>query len=238
MVHKIYGKKSSELYEGDLNMLEDLKKKLVKIAKEADESGLCKHKSGNFSIKDEKTSYIVVSPSGVAREDLTFHDICVVDMNANVIEIETNVKPTSELLMHLEAYKARPDINAIVHTHSRYATSFAVLKKEILPVIYEAMYYGGRTPVAPYERPGTKALAESIIEPIKISDACLLESHGVVTVDKNIEDALLKAQYVEEVAEVYYRTLMLNGRKEPESLPIEELKKWQYPSQIKNLKCK
>ncbi|MFD3158046.1 class II aldolase/adducin family protein [Haloimpatiens sp. FM7330] len=214
-------------------MLENLKKEVTKIAKKADIEGLCKHKSGNFSIRDKETGYIVVTPSGVAREDLTYNDICVVDMNANVIEINNSVKPTSELLMHIYAYKTRPDVYAVVHTHSRFATSFAVLNKEIPPIIYEAVYYGGIIPVAPYGRPGTKALAENIIEPLKKSDACLMQSHGVITVGSDIKDAYLKANYVEEVAEVYYRTLSMNGGKEPPILPMTELKKWQYPSYIK-----
>ncbi|MBU2699271.1 L-fuculose-phosphate aldolase [Sporomusaceae bacterium BoRhaA] len=210
-------------------MLEDLKKELTSIIKKADIAGLCQHKSGNMSLKDEKSGMILVTPSGIAREDLTYEDICVVDKDAKIIEMKDNVKPSSELLMHLTAYKARQDIQAVVHTHSRFATSFAVLNKPIPPIIYEAVYYGGVVPVASYGRPGTKELAESIIEPLKQADACLLQSHGVMTIGKDIEAAYLKAIYVEEVAEVYYRTLMLNGGKEPPVLTLDELKKWKYP---------
>ncbi|WP_373899323.1 class II aldolase/adducin family protein [Haloimpatiens sp. FM7315] len=213
-------------------MLENLKKQVVKVAQQADVSGLCKHKSGNFSIKDKDTNYVVVTPSGVAREDLTYHDICVVDLEANVVEIETDVRPTSELLMHLEAYKARPDINAIVHTHSHFATAFAVLAKPIPPIVYEVLCYGGHVPVASYGRPGTMALAKSVVEPLQSSDAVLLEAHGVLTVGEDIESALLKANYVEDTAEIYYRSLLLNGGKEPNILPLEELQNWQYPDQI------
>ena len=66
-------------------MLEDIKKKVVEIAKQADKAGLCKHKSGNFSIRDKKTGYIVITPSGVDREVLTYKDACVMDLDANVI---------------------------------------------------------------------------------------------------------------------------------------------------------
>lgn len=213
-------------------MLEELKKKVVEIAIEADKSGLCKHKSGNFSIRDKKSGYVVITPSGVAREKLTYRDVCVIDLDANVIEMETNLKPSSEVMMHLEAYKARPDINAVVHTHSRFATSFAVLRKEIPAVVYESMSYGGTVPVASYGRPGTRALAESVIEPLKKSNACLLENHGVVAVAENIDDALLNAHYVEEIAEVYFRALLINGGKEPNVLPQDELQSWAYPSEI------
>jgi L-ribulose-5-phosphate 4-epimerase len=86
-------------------MLEKLKEQLVEIAKNADSSGLCKHKSGNFSIRDKKTGYIVITPTGLDRKELNYHDICVVDIDGNEVEIETDVKPTSEILMHIAIYK-------------------------------------------------------------------------------------------------------------------------------------
>lgn len=201
-------------------MLKNLKRKVVEIAKHADESGLCKHKSGNFSVRDRETGYIVITPSGVSREDLSYKDIAVVDIDGNIIELETNVKPTSELLVHLMAYKTREDIMSVVHTHSHFATAFAVQSKEIKPIVFEALVYGGRVPLAKYGRPGTQDLADSIVEPLKISDACLLEKHGVVAVGKNIDDAYLKANYVEDVAEIYYRALLLGD--EPDEIPQEE----------------
>lgn len=215
-------------------MLEDIKKKVVEIAKQADKAGLCKHKSGNFSIRDKKTGYIVITPSGVDREVLTYKDACVMDLDANVIEAETNLKPSSEVLVHIQAYKSRPDVNAVVHTHSRFATAFAVIGKEIPPIVYEAANYGEYALVAHYGRPGTKQLAQSIIEPLKKTDACLMEQHGVLVVDENsLDNALLKAFYVEDVAEIYYRALNINDGKEPPVLPPEELEKWKYPSEIK-----
>ena len=214
-------------------MLEDKKEELAAVAREAEEEGLCKHKSGNFSIKDRDTGCVLITPSGVDRKNLTGRDICVLDQDLNVIENKKDYKPSSEVLMHIYAYNSRKDINAVVHTHSRFATSFAVLKKEIPPIVYESVYYGGTVYVAHYERPGTKELAQSIVGPLKKSDACLLESHGVVTVGKDIESAYLKARYVEEIAEIYYRALLLNSNKEPNVLPKEELKKWKYPSYVK-----
>lgn len=217
-------------------MLENLKKEVVKIALEADRSGLCKHRSGNFSIRDEETGLVAVTPTGVNREELTYHDICIVDLEANVIEAVTNLRPTSELLMHLELYKARQDILSVVHTHSMYATSFAVLNKPIPAIVYECAILGlkdAMIPVAPYGRPGTRELSNSVIVPIKRSDCILLEKHGVIAVDKDPKEALLKANYIEELAEVYYRTLMINGGNEPDKFSPEELQKWKYPSDIK-----
>jgi L-fuculose-phosphate aldolase len=220
-------------------MLEELKQQVVKYALSADRSGLCKHRAGNFSARDPQTGYVCITPTGVDREELSYHDICVIDLEANVIEAETGLRPTSESLMHLAAYKSRPDINAVAHTHSRYATSFAVLKKEIPAIVYEVAALGckkGYIPLAPYGRPGTPELAQSVVEPLQIADAALMESHGVIAVDKELKEALLKAHYVEELAEIYYRTLMLNGGKEPHTVPLEELQQWEYPKEIKLLK--
>ncbi len=203
-------------------MLENLKEKVVQIAKDADKTGLCKHKSGNFSIRDKETGYIVITPSGVAREVLSTEHIAVVDIDGNVIELESDVKPSSEMKVHLTAYRTREDVFGICHTHSHYATSFAVQGVEIEPVVFEALVYGVRTPVAKYERPGTQALGDSVIEPLKVSDACLLEKHGVVTVGENLDDAYLKAHYIEDVAQIAYQAMLIGGGKLPSAIPQEE----------------
>ncbi|WP_320108883.1 class II aldolase/adducin family protein [Klebsiella pneumoniae] len=91
----------------------------------------------------------------------------------------------------------------------------------------------GVIPVAPYGRPGTPALSNSVIEPIKRADAILMEKHGAIGVDKDPYEAVLKSAYLEEMAQIYYHALVINGGKEPESFAPEELQRWAYPSQIK-----
>lgn len=220
-------------------MLDDLKKEVVKYAQQADRSGLCKHRSGNFSIRDPKTNYVCITPTGMDREELTYHDILVLDLNANVLEAETEQRrPTSETMMHLEVYKRYVRANAIAHTHSRYATSFAVLKKPLPAIVYEILGLGckeGIVPVADYGRPGTPALAENTAKALEKSDVALMQTHGVIAIDNVLKEALLKASYVEELAEMYYHTLVINGGKEPPYVPNDELQKWEYPEKIKLL---
>jgi len=220
-------------------MLEHLKRQLLEAAVAAEQTGLCQHKSGNFSIRDKETGYVVVTPSGIERKQLSHYEICVVDLDAKVIEALPGIKPTSELLMHLQIYRTRADVHAIAHTHSKFATSFAVLNKEIPAIIYECATMGLKEaviPVAPYATPGTQSLANHIIEPIKKSDAILLEKHGAVAVDITIKEALLKANYMEELAEIYYRTLVINGLEEPSRFSARELEAWRYPEEIKHHK--
>ena len=104
-------------------MLEELKQQVVTYAKKADAAGLCKNKSGNVSVLDPESAYVLITPSGVSREVLTPDMVSVVDFDLNVIE---GGKPSSETLMHIECYKARPDIRAIVHSHPKMASAFAV----------------------------------------------------------------------------------------------------------------
>lgn len=217
-------------------MLEEIKRRVMNVAKKAQKEGMCKHKSGNFSQRDPESGYIVVTPSGVDRDDLQVRDMVVMDLDGNVIENPTGLKPTSEAMMHIAIYKTRPDVMAVAHTHSRFATVFAVLNKPVPAVVYEMFNLNaskGRIPVAPYGRPGTKALADSVIDCVKESDGFLLQAHGSAAVDeKDIEGAYLKVCYVEELAELYYHCLNANNGKEPPVLPAEELSKWSYPSEI------
>lgn len=218
-------------------MLEDLKLQVMNVAKQAQREGMCKHKSGNFSARDEETGLVVITPTSVDREDLVVPDMIVMDLDANVIENQTGLRPTSESLMHLKIYQTRPDVKAIAHTHSQFATTFAILEKPIPAVVYELANLNcskARIPVAPYGRPGTPALAESVVDPVKEADVFLLQGHGSVAVDEdNIDEAYLKVCYIEELAELYYHALTANDGQEPKSFPVEELQKWEYPKEIK-----
>lgn len=216
-------------------MLEHLKEAVVEYALEAEKMGLCRHRSGNFSMRDKASGLVCVTPSGVDRSVMQPADVVVMDMEAHVVEALTGLRPTSEALMHLAAYAARPDIAAAAHTHSKFALSFAVLGKPIPAIVSELAHLGcrkGYIPVASYGRQGSRELAASIKVPLAGSDAMLMTSHGVFTVDeKSLSDAVLKAAYVEEIAEVYYHALLLNGGKEPPTLPLEDLT-LQYPKEI------
>lgn len=218
-------------------MLEKLKQDVCNVAKRAQQDGLCKHKSGNFSTRDPESGCVVITPTGVDRDLLTPDDMIVMDMNADVIENLSGLRPTSEALMHLMIYRQRPDAAAVVHTHSLYATACAVLNKPIPAIVYEIEHLGvtkARIPVAPYGRPGTAELADSVVDSCREADCFLLEKHGAVALDsRNIYEAFLKAAYVEELAELYHHVLTMNGWQESASFTQDELQKWKYPSEIK-----
>lgn len=218
-----------------IDIIQQVKNEVCRVAKKAQDEGMCKHKSGNFSQIIRDKGLVVITPSGVDRDDLSPRDMIVIDLDYNVIENISNLKPSSEVLVHIELYKKRPDINAVVHTHSKYATSFAVSSKEIPAIVYEVGLLSlkeGYVPLAPYERPGTFDLANSVAEKSLISDVILMESHGAVAVGNSLYDAYLKASYLEELAEVYFNALLIS-KNEPSVLPVRELNFWEYPKVIK-----
>ena len=207
-------------------MLENLRIKLVKIAQDAEKYGLCKEKTWSFSIRYSTTGYILITPSQISRSELKPEGICIVDQNGKEVEIEKGRKPSREILLHLEIYKQKKDVKSVMYVHSLYATVFAVANKVIPPIVADSRHYGGYIYVAPYEKAQTLALAKSVIEPLSKNDVCLLERHGVVITSNNIDEVLTKARYVEDVAEIYYKVLILNQFKEPNRLDIEEIKSW------------
>lgn len=200
----------------------ELKSKVVEIAVKSEKAGLCKSKSGNFSLKDPETNLVYITPSGVSRDDLKLEDIVVVTMDGDIMDSNPDYKPTSELPMHLQAYKCRPDIYGVVHTHSHFATSFAVANKPIKGVVFESLQFGGYAPVAKYGRPGTEELGIQLAAKLIDHDVCLLESHGAIAIGSDIDTAYLLASYLEDVAEIYYRSIVINNGAEPNIIPNEE----------------
>lgn len=178
------------------------KKRLVKVAYDAENSGLCKHRTGNISLINREEGYVLITPSGISKLLLMPEDIIVTDLVGNVYENIKNHKPSIELPMHIACYEKREDVNAVVHTHSTYATAFSVAGKTIPPIVTEAAFYGEKTLLIPYEKPGTIALALTVKQKMEDCDALLLEKHGVLALGDELEETLLKAKYIEEVAKV------------------------------------
>lgn len=215
-------------------MLEALRAEVVRCAQEAEAQGLCRWRSGNFSARDRETGLVCMTPSGVNRRTMVAEDIVVMDLDARVVEASNGRKPSSEALMHLAAYEVRPNVCAIVHTHSPFALVFAALERPIPGLVLEAAHLhceGGSVPVAPFAPQGTAELADSVRAPLRLGDALLLARHGVLTVGASLDDALLKAAYVEELAEIAYRSALISGGTMPTPLPPEAFV-LRYPEKI------
>ena len=217
-------------------MLEALRAEVVRCAQEAEAQGLCRWRSGNFSARDRETGLVCMTPSGVDRRTMNAEDIVVMDLDARVVEASNGRKPSSEALMHLAAYEVRPNVCAIVHTHSPFALVFAALERPIPGLVLEAAHLhceGGSVPVAPFAPQGTAELADSVRAPLRMGDALLLARHGVLTVGTSMDEALLKAAYVEELAEVAYRAAVISDGNMPAPLTPEAFV-LRYPERIKS----
>lgn len=204
-------------------MLNNLKIKLVEIAKDSEKYDLCGEERGSFSIRDKSSGYILVTPSKIKIEELSEEAIAIIDWNGNKIKVLEGIEPSNDLDMHLKIYKERKDIRIIMHVHPIYTDAFAVINKVIPPITYDAAKYGGYIYISNYDKSKVIGSTKDLTEKLKLSDACLLESNGVIVVSREIEDALSKARAIERVAETYYKSLTLNGFKEPKRFTREEL---------------
>lgn len=202
-------------------MLEDLKKEVIEAGKKLKEYKLITLTGGNVSGRDKETGYIVMTPSGMEYDLLNLEDITVTDLDGNLIEGIR--KQSSDLKTHLQIYRAKEEINGIIHTHSSFASCFAVLNESI-PVTSTTMAneIGGEVPVSKYAPVGSDELGINIIEKIGEQKAVLLESHGVFTYGENVAHALIAAVMLEDAAKVYYLAKSIG---EPKALPEEEVKR-------------
>jgi L-fuculose-phosphate aldolase len=119
--------------------------------------------------------------------------------------VDGDQRPSSEVPMHLAVYRARSDVAAVVHTHSVFATTFAVLGEELPAVHYLLAFAGRRVRVAPYATYGTEALADACVATLGDDRAVLLGSHGVLAVGPDLDRALTVAEAVEYTAELCWR---------------------------------
>ena len=131
----------------ELRPLQDLGKAIVETAQEMEFTGLVEGTAGNVSCIDESRQYALVTPTCVPYSELDPSHLPEVDLDGNLLDGE--YLPTSELQMHLEVYRTCPDVRSVVHTHSRFATTFAVLNRPISAVHYVLAFAGPRIEVAP-----------------------------------------------------------------------------------------
>lgn len=188
----------------------NLKKQVYETALEIYTSKLVTGTWGNVSARIDE-SQLIITPSGMDYNSLEPEDMLVVNMAGQVVEGQ--YKPSIETPMHIEIYKHRPDINAIVHVHSPYATAFAVAHKPI-PVILEetAQVIGHPIKVADYAICGSYELAREVTKCINNNEkAVLLANHGLVALGKDTKEALKICFIAEKTAMIAIYATQLGG---------------------------
>lgn len=169
-------------------------------------SGLSPGRSGNVSFRWGEG--MLITPSGMAYEVLEPGDIVFV--NVDGVAAAEQRKPSSEWHFHESAYRARPDMHAMVHTHSLHATVLACAQKPIPAFHYMVAVAGGSDiPLVPYATFGTPELAAHVAAALKDRDACLLANHGQIALGATLKAALELAREVETLAEQYMKVLTL-----------------------------
>lgn len=191
---------------------------IVRYGKKLLNAQLTSGTGGNLSILNREEGLMAISPSGIEYPDTQPSDVPVLDMDEVVVQGFR--KPSSELAFHLALYRKRPDVRAVVHTHSVYATTMACLNWEIPAVHYLVAYSGDKVPLAPYATFGTPELAANVAEAIGGYNAVLLANHGLVTVGPNLATAFAVAEEIELVARIYYQAKCIG---QPVILPQEEM---------------
>ncbi len=201
-------------------LLEKERNSIVEYGRKMLEARLTTGTGGNLSIFNREKGLMAISASGLNYLDATPADVVVMDLDGNLHDSRT--KPSSEAGFHTVLYCQRPDINAVVHTHSVYATTVACLNMELPAVHYLVGFAGKKVPLAPYATFGSPQLAKNVADTIENYNAVLLANHGLITVGARIQNAFDAAEELELIARIYIQALSVG---KPVIVPDDEMEK-------------
>lgn len=180
--------------------------------------GLNRGTSGNASVRVE--GGLLITPSGMDVDDMLASDMVFMNM-AGEWELETGRKPSSEWHFHLDILRQRPEVGAVIHTHSTFATTLACLRRDVPPFHYMIAVAGGDSiRCAPYVLFGTPALSAAALKALENRRACLLANHGMIALGGDLKQAFDVAVEVEALCEQYLRALQVG---EPVLLSPQEM---------------
>lgn len=172
--------------------------------------------NGDVSVRDPETGYIYISASPVPVDyrnlgEYRASDMAVVDLNGN--RITTWSRPTIEMPTHIAILRARPDINAVVHTHADWSSVFAITGKNIPMVLVEHYAHLGPGDIvcAEYGKAGSFELAENVAKAMGNNNAALIRNHGAVVVGKTLDEAFCNATFLESIAKKVLFSMLLGG---------------------------
>ncbi|NLB21708.1 MAG: L-fuculose-phosphate aldolase [Clostridium sp.] len=198
--------------------LEKERIEIVKYGKKLVDSKLTKGTGGNLSVFNRAEQLMAISPSGIDYYETKPEDVVVLNLAGEILEGDK--KPSSEVDLHRIFYQGRDDLDAIIHTHTIYATTLSCLRWDLPAVHYLIAVAGKNVRCADYATFGTQELAENAFKAMKDRRAVLLANHGLVAGAETLERAFSITEEIEYVAELYYRT---KGIGEPVILDDEEM---------------
>jgi len=181
--------------------VENYRAELVAFGKKLVETGLTKGTGGNLSLFDHSCGRMAITPSGIDFFEIKEEDIVIVDSEGKVVEGTRT--PSSEWQMHLETYLDRPDIDAVIHAHTTYATALAMNRTPLRATHYMVAVAGPDVRVADYATYGTPELAHNAVKAMKGRRAVLLANHGMLAGANDLLNAFNIVEEVEYCAKVY-----------------------------------
>jgi len=207
----------------------ELRQEIVRICRLMWEKGFISGTDGNVSARLSEKS-LLVTPQGYSKGFLKPEQLVVVDMERGRGEGRCSndlsrykLKPTAEILMHIEVYRQRPDVGAAIHAHPPITTAITIAGLSLsLPVLPEVIVTIGTVPTVPYATPSTPRCADAIRELIREYDALVLDRHGTLTVGETPFDAYMKLEKVEHLAKIIWAAYLLG---KVTTLPLEEIDK-------------
>jgi len=208
--------------------LENLKGKVIDVARGLFENHLVISTFGVVSIRLPNTDYMLITPSGFSKMTLHNDHLIIVDLEGKLVA--GNFRPSVETAMHTYVHKHRPELSTVIHTHSPMACAFAAANMEIPCVSAEqAFYLGGRIPlVRKYSLPGTNKPSElkAILKALENIDAVLMRKHGVIVVGRTPEQGLDTAIVLEDIARIAFYSIQLARPKEFTKAELKYLKEF------------
>lgn len=194
----------------------ELRQRIIDACHEMERSGLNRGTSGNVSCREG--DHLLITPSGLPVSQMRPESMVAMDFSGKVIG---NGKPSSEWHFHLDLLKSRPELNAIVHTHSPHATALACLREDLPAFHYMIAIAGGDSiRCAPYALFGTEALSSNAVAAMKDRKACLLANHGLIAAGRDLEEAMAVAIEIESLCQQY---LLARQTGQPVLLSPEEM---------------
>lgn len=193
-------RRNSELMATNEASEDELRREIVRYSRWLYRLGYMPATAGNLSVLLD-VDRILVTPTGVSKYQMRRSDLTIVDLSGR--QLHGSRKPTSELGMHLECYRQRSDVRAVIHSHPPVATAFACAGRALDEMLcQEAAMILGPVPLARYATTGTEDVAESLRPLIPAHDAVLLANHGAVTYGANLFEAFCKMETLEHVAQI------------------------------------
>lgn len=181
------------------------REQLLHTTRQLNALGLNRGTSGNASVRT--ADGFLVTPSGLGIDQLSADDMVAMDLSGEVIGAGS---PSSEWRFHRDILAHRPEVNAVIHTHSTHATALSCLRRDVPAFHYMIAVAGGEDiRCAPYALFGTQALSDGALEALRDRRACLLANHGMIALGADLDEALALAVEVEALCEQYLLTLQV-----------------------------